>query len=173
MSISPGPPPMTAGDGTGTLCPCRGPGGSGPAYTDHVQTWIFEATQADVLMTESGPANWGKFLVARMDSEWARISVVSPGPVRSLLAHCGWDYRFLWVMDLQTGEGALFRPGGSARADLEKHKIWVCPLFGPFLEWLYAQDLSDMDRLPQRVELPDAPFAVWGHRRPGPAAASA
>jgi hypothetical protein len=44
----------------------------------------------------------------------------------------------------------------------------VCPLFEPFLEWLYEQDLTDLSTLPRRVELPDAEFSFTGYRRPGP-----
>ena len=67
----------------------------------------------------------------------------------------------------------MFLPGGGfARADLNKRKIWVCPLFEPFLEWLYRH-VHDKEGdwwqdLPRVVELPDAPFEIYGHRRPGP-----
>jgi hypothetical protein len=44
---------------------------------------------------------------------------------------------------------------------------WVCPLFEPFLAWLLAQDLSDLDALPDFAELPDAPGAMFGYRRAG------
>lgn len=71
-------------------------------------------------------------------------------------------------MDLATGEGALFRHGGLASADLNRHKIWVCLLFEPFLQWLYQQP---MDRIPdlagQVVELPGSPTGFHGYRRPG------
>jgi hypothetical protein len=42
-------------------------------------------------------------------------------------------------------------------------------MFEPFLEWLYAQDLSDLGALPRLVELPDAEFSFSGYRRSGPA----
>ena len=118
------------------------------------------------------PENWGKFLVGVLDEEWARESRISPG--QPLLRACGWwGPERLWVLDLQTGEGAYFSPGGMARADLEKHRIWVCPLYEPFLEWLYRQwnecgGKLDIDGLPDVVELPDAEFALYGYRRPGP-----
>jgi hypothetical protein len=41
-------------------------------------------------------------------------------------------------------------------------------MFGPFLEWLYKQDLTDLSALPAVVELPEAEFAFCGYRRPGP-----
>jgi hypothetical protein len=134
-----------------------------------VRTHIIEAVQS-----KSTPGNWGKFLVGVPDIEWSYESQVCPGG--SLLGACGWTAEHLWVLDLQTGEGAFFRPGGCARADLEKHRIWVCPLFEPFLEWLYelwnkARTDLDFDELPDVVELPNAPFAFAGYRRPGPAAA--
>ena len=89
-----------------------------------------------------------------------------------LLARCGWwGLDYVWVLDLQTGEGAYFRHGGNAKADLTKHAIWVCPLYEPFLTWLYAQDLSDIEALPARIDLPNSPFSFAGYRRPGPTAA--
>ncbi len=126
-----------------------------------MRTRLFEVTNG---------FNWGKFMVGRWDVEWGVQSVVSPVPSMPLLRQCGgWDHRALVVFDLQTGEGAKFVPGGLARADLNKHRIWVCPMFEPFLEWLYVQDLTDLDALPQLVELFDAPSAFHGYRREGEA----
>ena len=87
---------------------------------------------------------------------------------RPLLPSRGWTPKHMLVLDLQTGEGSIFYPGGLAVADLEKHKVWVCPLFQPFLEWLYTRNLTDIDKLPALVELPNAPGAVYGYRRSGP-----
>lgn len=116
----------------------------------------------------NGPQNWGKFMVGRFDADdWAAASAVDPP--RSLLAGRGWAREHILVLDLQTGEGAIFRPGGLASHDLNKHAIWVCPLFEPFLTWLYKQDLTDLDALPAHIDLPDAEFQFSGYRRPGPA----
>lgn len=118
--------------------------------------------------------NWGKFMVAQFtDDEW-RLRSAMPGAENDRLIYGrGWDRAHVLVLDLQTGEGAMFRWGGLARADLNKTRIWVCPLFEPFLEWLYSvnKDVSIagwLDSLPRYVELPDAPFELYGHRRPGP-----
>ena len=116
-----------------------------------------------------GP-NWGKFLVGRFtNEEWARRSTLpkDKSPT-SLLWRVGWSRQHIVVMDLQTGEGAIFNPGGWAQMDLEKHAVWVCPLFEPFLQWLWGQDLSNLAALPSYVELPEAPFELRGYRRPGP-----
>jgi hypothetical protein len=110
--------------------------------------------------------NWGKFLLGRFDSEWEYESSVAPGT--KLLAGRGWTPEHLLILDVQTGEGAVFSPGGSVTHDLNKHKIWVCPMYEPFLEWLYRQDLSDLDKLPAFLDLKDAPFEWSGYRRPGP-----
>ena len=123
-----------------------------------MKTKIIEAT--------NGPANWGKFLLGRFDREWDLVSAVAPETL--LLYGRGWEPNHLLILDLQTGEGAIFRPGGMAHADLEKHRIWVCPLFEPFLEWLYKQDLTDLDKLPAQIDLPKAEFQWAGYRRPGP-----
>lgn len=126
-----------------------------------METKIVEAEQGD-----GQQLNWGKFLVMRPDTEWDRRSPVSGLPV-PLLAEIGWGPHHVIVFDLQTCEGAAFRPGGSARADLNKHRIHVCVLFEAFLEWLYGQPLDDLSALPDRVELGDVPFAMFGYRRPG------
>jgi hypothetical protein len=133
-----------------------------------VRTRIVEAVQS-----KEHPGNWGKFLVGAFDEEHAYESRVDPDRV-PLLRACGWwGPERLWVLDIQTGEGAYFNPGGLAAADLAKHRIWVCPLFSPFLEWLYERHRElggrlDLDDLPEVVELPDAEFALYGYRRPGP-----
>lgn len=114
----------------------------------------------------NGNLNWGKFLVGRFDSEWEYASAIEPG-IR-LVAGVGWTTEHLLVLDLQTGEGAIFKHGGKAQYDLDKHQIWVCPMYEPFLTWLYEQDVTDLDRLPALVDLKDAPFAMYGYRRPGP-----
>lgn len=113
--------------------------------------------------------NWGKFAVGRMDDEWHWTSSIELSYGMPLLDQLGWTHKHLWVLDLQTGEGAFFKPGGYAKADLDKHKIWVCPLFEPFLTWLYDQDLADLTKLPAYVELPHAEPAPRVPRRPGPA----
>ena len=111
--------------------------------------------------------NWGKFLVMRPDTEWSRRSEIDLLNNTPLLRLVGWTQDHLAVMDLQTGEGAMFRIGGIASADLNKTKIWVCPMFEPFLTWLYKQDLKDLAALPDMVNLPDAPFEFRGYRRAG------
>lgn len=128
-----------------------------------MQTFAFEACQS-----LERPGNWGKFMVAVPDDqEWSWPSEVCPG-MAPLLQQCGWSRRHIWACDLQTGEGAFFLHGGYARADLERHRIWVCLLFEAWLGWLYRQDLSKFAELPRVVELPDAEFGFYGYRRPGP-----
>lgn len=118
------------------------------------------------IIEASGIINWGKFLIGSFDEEWEIESAVSESGI-PLLREIGWGRDLLLVLDLQTGEGAIFRPGGYASHDLDKHSIHVCPLFEPFLEWLYQQDISDLSRLPAVVDLPDAPAAIYGYRRSG------
>lgn len=117
--------------------------------------------------------NWGKFLVCRFTrEEWAIRSKVDEGS--SLVGGRGWTPRHLWVLDLQTGEGAMFKPGGYAKGDLDKHQVWVCPMFGVFLNKLYATPEwgNDIGTIPDLVELTDEDAmkasAMFGHRRPGP-----
>lgn len=120
---------------------------------------MIEATNIDV-----GGINWGKFVVCRFtEEEWAYQSTIGK---RSLLIETGWTADVLLVVDLQTGEGAIFKPTGLAAADLHKHKVWVCPMFEPFLTWLYEQDVSDLDKLPALVQI-TGESALAGYRREG------
>lgn len=126
-----------------------------------MQTHFIEASHG-------GTGNWGKFMLGRFtEEEWATHSALPEALDQRLLGGRGWAPFHLWVSDLQTGEGAIFRPGGLASADLEKHEIWVCPMFEPFLVWLYKQDLADLTKLPRYVEFPKAAFNLAGYRRKG------
>jgi hypothetical protein len=111
--------------------------------------------------------NWGKFFVGRFDS--AERMYRSKLGITPLLRSIGWGNDDIIVFDLQTCEGAGFTPwkGGIASADLNKHRVWVCPMFEPFLQWLYRQDLADLTKLPPLVELSDAEFQMYGYRREG------
>lgn len=120
--------------------------------------------QVKFIEAHNNEQNWGKFLVLRFDTELEYQSQISGV---SLLRSIGWNPQALFVIDLQTGEGARFVPGGYAKGDLDKKSIWCCPLYEPFLEWLYIQDLSDLTKLPAVVNLPSAPFQYRGYRRPG------
>lgn len=114
--------------------------------------------------TDATEFNWGKFMVCRFEpGEWARQSEINN---RSTLMARGWTRDNVLVVDLATGEGAIFNPHGSAIHDLnEKHQIWVCPMFEPFLTWLYRQDLTDLAALPGMVSLGNVPTSLAGYRR--------
>src|SRR6266705_5234768 len=119
--------------------------------------------ETKIIEVTNGEQNWGKFLLMRFTAtEWNMRSAVSGAGL--LLWNIGWNKHQIWVLDLQTCEGAAFLPGGCARADLDKHAVWVCPLYEPFLNWLYTQDLADLSLLPNLINLPGAPFAISGYR---------
>lgn len=127
-----------------------------------MKTRIFEA------QTTGGGGNWGKFLVGEFDDdEWGTPSVVDTMSRRPLLYQIGWarDSGHRLFLDLQTGEGAIFRIGGHAANDLEKHAIWICVLAPAVLEWLYAnwQEPYDLDDIPALIDL-DVPVALYGRR---------
>lgn len=105
---------------------------------------------------------YGKWLVGQLDEhERARTtslpgyegshSIWTFGGARKLGAHPG----AVLVLDLQTGQGGVFIPGPSSSpdADLDKAKIWVCPLFRDFFRWLYTQDMADVTQLPDFIDL--------------------
>ena len=125
-----------------------------------------------IIEATSKAGNYGKFMVMAFDEEdWKLKSKVDGNP---FLASRGWGRVHFAVLDLQTGEGAVFQHGGLARADLQKHQIWVCPLFEHFLAWLYTQEIERVTRtleLPDVVDLGDVQFEMYGHRRPGPSEA--
>jgi hypothetical protein len=113
-----------------------------------MKTHIIEVTNASEF-------KWGKFMLMQFDSEWE---------YRSKLPEAG-SYPLLRAI----GVG---RDGAMPSADLQKHRIWVCPMYEPFLEWLYQQDLSDVAKLPHLVTLgpeADRHCAMQGYRREGPA----
>ena len=119
--------------------------------------------------------NWGKFMLLQLGrEEWTYKSQLPVAPELEevqrkypLLGLIGYSRYNVWVFDLQTRQGAAFIPHGSAGMDLEQTKIWVCPMFEPFLEWLYRQDLTDITTLPAVVELVNAPGAYRGYQREG------
>ena len=121
--------------------------------------------ETKIIETAGNGGNWGKFMVGRFTAD--ERAHRSPVPDAGYpLAR--WDPRTLLVLDLATGEGALFRPDGSAEHDLNVgHQIWVCPMFEGFLTWLYGQDTSDLQALPGYVDLPNVAFSLSGYRRPG------
>lgn len=132
-----------------------------------MKTKIIEAT--------NGPANWGRFLLGVLtEEEWARLPA-APGCDfgRPVLREAGWGKHDpdVLVLDLVTREGAVFyvNKQGVPSSDLNKHRVWVCPLFEPFLGWLYTQPREQVMALalPDHVDLADAPFDSHGYRRPG------
>ncbi len=144
-----------------------GAGVGGHSDNEAMETRFVEAHQGD------GWSNWGKFAVSRFTPQELAYPSRMPGtPGWGLVRSQGWSGDHVQVFDLATGEGAMFRLGGLAPADLEKHQVWVCVLFEAFLDWLYRHYRADQagwwDTLPAVVELPGVPFAFHGHRRPGP-----
>jgi hypothetical protein len=128
-----------------------------------VQSYLFESV-ADPFF----PHNWGAFLVAVFDEielGWRSRAIPAGVPLSEQL---GWTREQAWVMDLRTGEGAMFTMGGDARADLEMHRIYVTAPFEGFLEWLYTQNLQQLYTLPPVVKVADATFSIKTHRRLGP-----
>lgn len=124
-----------------------------------MKTKLIEATNGQ---------NFGKFMLGVFDeADWAYESrVLGHGLLRSI----GQGQGDVLVFDLQTCEGAIFKPGGSVKHDLDKHRIWVCPMYHFFLEWLYAQPKEKVAALdlPALVTLDTSFFAFAGYRRPGP-----
>src|SRR4051794_28790330 len=119
--------------------------------------------------------NHGKFMLGRLSKVEAAARSALPGyESESLWTISGrrrLNPRSTLVLDLQTGEGAAFALRGLAVADLAASKIWVCPMFEPFLCWLYEQGLGDgsgdIKALPRFVALPGAEGALYGYRREG------
>ncbi len=120
----------------------------------------------------AGLSNHGKCGIGRYTGEqWAEPGQFPGSESSQLLRQCGWGPRHYWVLDLQTGEGAVFQVPGYAPADLNKRRIWVCPMFEPFLAWMFEHARREganwFERLPRTVMLDDAEFCMHGYRRAG------
>jgi hypothetical protein len=103
---------------------------------------------------------WGKFLIGWFDLvEWARHSAILPGDAslgqHPLLSLSGWSPEHFLLLDLDTGEGRLFKHRGLADQDMANKHLFVGPMFEPFLTWLYDQPLEDVRslRLPKLITL--------------------
>lgn len=136
-------------------------------------TRFIEATNID-----HGGINWGKFLVAKFDSaDWNVHAVEADGLLLEVLpGKESWNRdTSVIVFDLQTGEGARFDLRTEPAMQLDKHRVWVCPMFAPFLDWLFKEIQSrppglgrfDITTLPAVAKFA-APSALAGHRRQGP-----
>lgn len=121
--------------------------------------------------------NWGKFAVGRWTGPELGEKTKYPGCEGQNIASLrGWGGDHVWLFDLQTGEAARFHTNNpipvDVRHQLKTHKIWVCPMFEPFMVWLWGHIRLHpdwWDTLPRTVELPaDTPFDFAGYRRPGP-----
>lgn len=122
-----------------------------------MRTKLVEATQSPAF-------NWGKFMLLQFDYDDAQYqSQISKH--QRLLAAVGYqgDLKvWLWVLDLQTGEGAVFPVlnNGLLEYDIKEHQIRVCPMYKPFLEWLYANFNGNLEDIPSIVEVQGLPGLV-------------
>jgi hypothetical protein len=73
----------------------------------------------------------------------------------------------LWILDLVTQEGACFDVAQPLLPQLERHQVWTCVLYEPFLAWLfeYCQTHTPfrLDDLPPNLHL-TAPQELIGYR---------
>ena len=106
------------------------------------------------------PVFWGSFLVITFDEEWERKVMVSDPETQrfSLLAAHGWTREHLLVVDLGIGRGAMFHTRVDPRSQIAAIDFHFSPFFLCFLDWLWAQDLSDLDALPEHIVL-DGPLS--------------
>ncbi len=133
-----------------------------------MKTHFIEATQRDDF-------NWGKFLLCQYEpADWAHpvhlpISKSLASQPQSLLRSRMRDPDGIWCLDIETNEGAYLRWGPRMHLDLnDKHQVWVCPMYEPFLEWLGSQhELGDITMLPHFLRLDTDFGAVAGYRRSG------
>jgi hypothetical protein len=117
-------------------------------------------------VTQGSEFNWGKFMLGQFDVEWLRHSKL-PGNdlAMPLLAQRGWSPRHMVVLDLETGEGAFFTMSHPRWQLDNKHQVWVCPMMGPFLDWLGEQSFETVEDLPDYVTLDTDESAMAGYRR--------
>jgi hypothetical protein len=120
--------------------------------------------------------NYGKFLLLRFDTSERQVRTALTGfeghPLFTFGGQRKLNPRMTLVVDLQTGEGAAFSLDPMSWTELgDKHRIWVCPMYEPFLRWLCQQGLDngggDITALPRCVQLDEAESSLFGHRREG------
>lgn len=127
----------------------------------------------------SDQVNWAKLMVSQFDNDELAYKSRVDTEAKSLLEAVAARRKEYWgeaqqkrlVVDLQTDEGAWFlpHPERDPKVDLDRHQIWVCPLFYPFLQWLYRTNPVHVSGIPDVVELdPDDVIKFQGYRRPGP-----
>jgi hypothetical protein len=121
-------------------------------------------------------ANWAKLQLLQWEpSDLARPSLVQKGKVllnavQVRRGDAADPLTAVFVRDLQTQEGCEFYPSPEAdcKTQLDMHRVWVCPLFYPFVSWLFANYQGDVTSLPDLVELADSKKQEYqGYRRPG------
>lgn len=83
--------------------------------------------------------NHGKFLVGQMEGfELTQyLAIKDDGRQLSHVLHAS-PSKF-WVLDCATCEGAFFDFSNDAYYQLERHQVWVCPMFPLFLEWAFEK----------------------------------
>ena len=106
----------------------------------------------------------GKFMLGRLGGHELGLRSALPGFEEQRLLRVGGlrrlNDRSTLVVDLQTGNGAaFFISRGLWSADLQRTgPIHVCPMFRPFLKWLYEQKvphppITAICDLPRYVEI--------------------
>lgn len=76
--------------------------------------------------------NYGKFMLGAMSlDELNTPCLETTGGVNQFIHNT--ESKF-WILDLQTKEGAFFDLKFDIIPQLEKHQIWVCPMYPLFLE---------------------------------------
>ena len=108
-----------------------------------MKTRIIEATSDQIF--------WSTFLVGVFDMERRYKSCVDGSMVLR-----SYSPRDIFILDIQTREGAVFAPHGLADVDIERTAIYTGPLFKAFLHWIRAQfrEGLSLNDLPKHVEVP-------------------
>jgi hypothetical protein len=130
-----------------------------------MRSYLFESMSRD----HRTHANWGQFMVLVPDGvEWTWHSHIT-NSMTPALEEFGWTPGHVIVMDLRTGEAAMYLPGdGEAAKAMTEHRIFTSPQFKYFLEWLYEQDVAHLYQQPNVIELPDVTHHLSGWRDIGP-----
>jgi hypothetical protein len=111
-----------------------------------METIYIEATSK-----RTGPGQYFTFAVSQFtDLERQRRSQITKTTLLPMLMT---NYQILHILDMQTGEGAIFRFRGDPEGDRLRHQIKTSPIFPDFLAWLYQQDVSTLSTLPRIVDL--------------------
>lgn len=104
---------------------------------------------------EPVPGFWCKFMIGVFTDEWGHRPVVDAPEYEatSLLRQLGWSRDHYLILDLESGQGAIFHRGSHPEWDERTKGLSRNPMLVPLWKWLQTQDLDRIQDFPDKVTL--------------------